>query len=206
MVSDRRRFGDRGEDALVERVAAAAHAGIDLVQIRERDLDARDLCRLVTRCVRAAHGTHTRVLVNDRVDVALAAGAHGVHLRGDSVPAARVREIVPRGFLVGRSVHDAQEAAAIATDGGVDYLLFGTVFATTSKPGVRAAGVEGLTDAAAASAVPVLAIGGITPQSVRRLGRSGAAGIAAIGLFADVTPDKLPDIVAQVSRAFQDTN
>jgi thiamine-phosphate pyrophosphorylase len=204
MVSDRRRFGDRAEDALVERVAAAARAGVDLVQIRERDLDARDLCRLVTRCVEATQGTHTRVLVNDRLDVAMAAGAHGVHLRADSVPASRVREIVSPGFLVGRSVHDARQAAAIATAGGVDYLLFGTVFVTSSKPGVPAAGVEELTRAAAASAVPVLAIGGVTLESVHRLGRSGAAGIAAIGLFAEAAPDKLPDIVAQVSRTFQD--
>ena len=206
MVSDRRRSGERGEDALVERVAAAARAGIDLVQIRERDLEARDLCRLVTRCVAATRGTHARVLVNDRVDVAIAAGAHGVHLRADSVPAARVRAIAPRAFLVGRSVHDAREAAVIADEGEVDYLLFGTVFTTPSKPGVSVAGIEGLTRAVAATPVPVLAIGGITCESVRGLGRSGASGVAAIGVFAEAAIEKLPEIVAQLSRAFQDVD
>lgn len=206
MVSDRRRFGDRGEDALVLRIAAAARAGVDLVQVRERDLEARDLCRLVARCVEATRGTRTRILVNDRVDVALATGAHGVHLRADSVPASRVRAIVPRGFVIGRSVHSVDEIAQASWDDGADYLLFGTVFATTSKPGAVPAGREGLTSAAASTTVPVLAIGGISADSVRQLGRTGAAGFAAIGLFAEPAIDKLPDIVVQTSRAFVDTD
>src|SRR5688572_7868800 len=87
MITDRSRLGAGWEDALVARVAAAARDGVDLVQVRERDLDARVLTRVVERCVAAVARTRTRVLVNDRVDVALAAGAHGVHLRGDSMPA-----------------------------------------------------------------------------------------------------------------------
>src|SRR5688572_21057384 len=103
MITDRRRFAG-AEDALVQRVAAAAAAGVNLVQVRERDLDARDLTRLVARCVSAVQGTRARILVNDRLDVALAAGAHGVHLRGDSLPASRARALAPIGVLIGRSV------------------------------------------------------------------------------------------------------
>src|SRR5262245_39608437 len=126
MISDRRRFGDRGEDALVLAVAAAARAGVGLVQVRGRALDGRALVRLVSRCVEAARGTRTRVLVNDRIDVALAAGASGVHLRGDSVPAPRVRAITPPAFVIGRSVHSVDESRRVADEGGLDYLMFGT--------------------------------------------------------------------------------
>src|SRR5262245_51608775 len=104
MVTDVGRLeGDR-QAQLTERVTAAASAGVHLVQVRERDLDARPLTRLVARLVEAVRGTRARVLVNDRIDVALAAGAHGVHLRGDSVPAPRARQLAPPPFIIGRSV------------------------------------------------------------------------------------------------------
>jgi thiamine-phosphate pyrophosphorylase len=183
MITDRSRFAG-AEEALLTRVAAAVREGVDLVQVRERDLDARSLTRLVERCVAAAAGTRTRVLVNDRVDVALAAAAHGVHLRGDSMPAARVRAMAPRAFLVGRSVHSRDEAVRAEAEGGLDYLLFGTVFETVSKPGIAAAGVTALADAAKATRLPVLAVGGITAARVAAVVEAGAAGFAAIGLFA----------------------
>ena len=96
LVTDRRRLstGEDAADRLVDLVAAAARAGIDLIQIRERDLDARRLVALVKRCVAAARGTSTKVLVNDRADVADAAGAHGVHLRGDSIAATAIRSLL----------------------------------------------------------------------------------------------------------------
>src|SRR5262245_20272498 len=133
MITDRHRFA--GDEDLVQRVAAAAQAGVDLVQVRERDMEARDLSRLVERCVAAVRGTRTRILVNDRLDVACAAGAHGVHLRGDSMPASRARALAPIGFLIGRSVHSVAEAVTACEGGGLDYLLFGAVFNTASKPG-----------------------------------------------------------------------
>jgi len=203
MISDRRRFGDRGEDELVRAVGAAAIAGIDLIQVRERDLDGRALTQLVARCVEAVRHTRARVLVNDRVDVALAAGAHGVHLRGDSMPAPRVRALVPHGFIVGRSVHGVEEAVRVSDDGGLDYLLYGTVFSTPSKPGHAPAGADAVTAVSASTPLPVLAIGGVTLDTVGRLAETGAAGFAAIGLFAEAAPDKLPDIMAQAARAFQ---
>lgn len=183
MITDRRRLAG-GADGLVRRVAAAASAGVHLVQVRERDMDARDLTRLVERCLTAVQGTRARILVNDRLDVALAAGAHGVHLRGDSLPASRARAIAPIGFLIGRSVHSRAEAVAAHADGGVDYLLFGTVFPTDSKPGQTPAGVKSLEQAVEATPVPVLAVGGISHETVRQLAGTGCAGFAAIGWFA----------------------
>lgn len=204
MISDRRRFGDHAADRLVDAVAAAARAGLDLIQIRERDLDARSLIDLVRRCVDAARGTRARILVNDRTDVAIAAGAHGVHLRADSMPACRVRAIAPAGFLIGRSVHDRDETVRASDGGGLDYVMFGTVFATRSKPDVSPAGTGMLAQVAAATPLPVIAIGGITEASTRGLQRTGAAGIAAIGLFADCDPAALPAMIVRVSNAFQD--
>lgn len=197
MITDRRR-----QDALVARVAAAARAGVHLVQVRERDLEAGELVRLVERCVDAVRHTRARVLVNDRVDVALAARAHGVHLRGDSVPAARVRALAGPHFLIGRSVHTVSETAAADEQGALDYLLFGTVFETGSKPGVRPCGPAVLAEAVAATRLPVLAVGGITPETLPAIRQAGAAGFAAIGLFADAAPDRLQVVVQQACGAF----
>jgi thiamine-phosphate pyrophosphorylase len=200
MISDRHRLADPCEESLVTLVGAAARAGVHLVQIRERDLDGRALVGLVARCVRAVRGTRARVLVNDRVDVAMAAGADGVHLRGDSMPADRVRAIAPRMFLVGRSVHSADEAARITAGGGLDYLIFGPVFATTSKPGAVPAGVGALADVVAATALPVIAIGGITEATAGEVEAAGAAGVAAIGLFSDGAISELPHAIARIMR------
>src|SRR5690242_20654613 len=130
LVTDRRRRPP------VEQAREAAEAGVDIIQVRERDLEARELCALVEAVVGATHGSSTRVVVNDRLDVALSAGAGGVHLRGDSIPAARVRALAPAGFLVGASVRTAGEAVDAAR--WCDYLAAGTVFPTNSKPGMTA--------------------------------------------------------------------
>jgi len=183
MITDRRRFP--AEDALVQRVAAVAAAGVTLVQVREQDMEARDLSRLVARCVTAVRNTRTRILVNDRLDVALTSGAHGVHLRGDSMPASRARALAPIGFLIGRSVHTVAEAVTAHADGGLDYLLFGAVFATASKPGQPPAGVQALAEVVGATPLPVLAVGGISSDTAPQLAGTGCAGFAAIGWFAD---------------------
>jgi len=183
LITDRARVG--GADGVVARVSWAARAGVHLVQVRERDLDGGPLTALVRRCVEAVRGSGVRVLVNDRLDVALAAGAHGVHLRADSMPARSVRTACPPGFLIGRSVHATDEAIAAAAAGGLDYLLFGTVFTTASKPGRAASGASALADAVAATSIPVLAVGGMTADKVGDVAAAGAAGFAAIGMFAD---------------------
>jgi thiamine-phosphate diphosphorylase len=186
LITDRRQLAISTEDGVVAQVAAASKTGVHLVQIRERDLDGRALLQLVRACVAAVRTTSTRVIVNERVDVALAAGAHGVHLRGDSMPAARVRTMVPPSFLIGRSVHDADEAARVAEDGGLDYLVFGPVFDTSSKPGCPAAGVEALRAVVSRTVLPVLAVGGVTHDRVATVTAAGAAGFGAISLFADL--------------------
>jgi thiamine-phosphate diphosphorylase len=170
---------------VVARVRAAARAGVHLVQVRERDMDGRRLAELVRACLAAVRGAPARVLVNDRLDVALATGAHGVHLRAGSMPAGRVRRLAPRGFLIGRSVHNPDEANAASREGSVDYVIFGTVWPTSSKPGRAAAGIGALAAAVAASSLPVLAVGGVTEARAEDVARAGAAGIAAIGLFGD---------------------
>lgn len=189
-ITDRRRFGSRWETTLVERVAAAAREGVHLVQVRERDLDGGPLLRLVADCVAAVRGTRTRILVNDRLDVALAAGAHGVHLRGDSFGARRARLVAPPPFLIGRSVHSVHEARTVAGEGGLDYLIFGTVFASASKPGQPPAGLAELATVARATPLPVLAVGGVTAARMGEVMASGACGVAAISMFD--TPGRVP--------------
>ena len=206
LVTDRRRLeaGLDGErpagQRLVDVARQAVAAGADLIQIRERDLDTADLAALVEAIVAIARGSRTRVVVNDRLDVALACGADGVHLRADSIPPARARSIAPPGFLVGRSVHDREEAAAHAA--AVDYLIAGTVFPTASKPSTdRLLGVSGLTEIVRAVPVPVLAIGGVTIERVPEIAATGAAGIAGIGLFMPGTMS-MADVIDAVRARF----
>jgi len=191
---------DRRIRSLVEQCSDAVRAGVDMIQVRERDVDGGPLALLVAELVRLTRGTATRVVVNDRLDVALACGADGVHLRNDSVPPESARSIAPPGFLIGRSVHDEQEAATAAAS--VDYLIAGTVFPTSSKPGLTEwLGLEGLARICDAVAVPVLAIGGITADRLPGVAAAGAAGIAAIGLFADANRP-LTDVVADLRAAW----
>jgi thiamine-phosphate pyrophosphorylase len=166
----------------VQQAGYAIRARIDMLQVRERDLEACVLVALVKEIVSLARGTKTKIVVSDRVDVALAGGADGVNLRGDSVSAGVVRRIVPPGFLIGRSVHSVEEAAAAESD--VDYLIAGTVWGTESKGPTRALlGVSGLAAITKAVTVPVLAIGGVTLERLHELRACGTAGAASIGLF-----------------------
>ena len=202
MVTAEQPSTPESDRALVDRIGAAARAGVHLVQIRQRNWEGGVLAQLVTAAVLAVRGTRARVLVNDRLDVALAAGAHGVHLRGDSISAPRVRRVTPPGFIVGRSVHSPEEAEEAARGGGLDYLIFGTVFSTSSKPDARCAGVGPLRAGCARVTLPVLAIGGVVPERLGLIADSGAAGFAAIGLFADTALDALPSLIARASDAF----
>lgn len=166
----------------------AARAGVDLVQIREPALDDRALVTLVREAIEAAAGTAARVVVNDRLDVALAAGAAGVHLKSDSMAASDVRRLAPPSFIVGRSVHGVPEAVEAQVRGGCDYLMFGTVFESASKPADhRLAGLDGLERVCRAVSLPVLAIGGVTVGNAGLAVAAGAAGVAAIGLFTHST-------------------
>jgi thiamine-phosphate diphosphorylase len=195
---------------LIEQARHAVEAGVDYLQVRERDLEAAELGKVVEEIVAIAAGSPTRVVVNDRLDVALACGAAGVHLRGDSVPASAVRRMVPAGFVVGASVHTIAEALNAAPD--VDYLVAGTVWPTASKPTASPEtllGLDGLARIAAGVAVPVLAIGGVTLDRLATIARTGAAGVAAIALFISESPHHdgclappLRDLVRAARAAF----
>ncbi len=160
-------------------LAEAIDAGIDVIQLRERALSAATLCDLARGVVADTRGTSTRVLVNDRADVAVIAGADGVHVRDDGWPAARVRVLATTSWVVGRSVHDA----SLRDVAGVDYLLVGAVFASGTKP-VR--GLEVVRAVVARSGRPVVAVGGITVETAAACMAAGAAGLAAISLFLPI--------------------
>jgi thiamine-phosphate pyrophosphorylase len=154
----------------------AIRSGVDMIQVREKDLPARELLSLVCRIRDIAKGTPTRVLVNDRLDVALAAGIDGVHLPGNGIPVERARNLVQ---MVGVSVHSVEEALA-AQSAKADFLVFGPVFET---PGKQPAGLAALRQVVQAVSVPVLGIGGITEENASKVLEVGAAGIAAIRMF-----------------------
>jgi len=200
LVTDRRRLGaalglEAGAwtDALRAQVFAAGSAGVDLVQVREPDMEAGPLVALVKTLVADLRHTPTRILVNDRLDVALAAGAAGVHLKEQSFPVESVRRAIAPGFWVGRSVHDPATAALA---GIADYLIAGTVLSTVSKPSAAFLGWDGLSAVVrAAAGRPVLAIGGISLPSIPLVSVSGAAGVAAIGAFIPGAGERLAEFV-----------
>ena len=168
---------------LLPRIQEAIHAGVDLVQIREKHLATRELLELAKAAVDAALGTATRIVVNDRLDVALAAGAAGVHLGRQSLPARVVRQQVSKDFLVGVSCHSLQEARHAAS-AGADYVVLGPIFATPSKLAYGPPlGLQKLREVTAQVKIPVLALGGITLERVRSCLAAGAAGIAGISIF-----------------------
>ncbi|MEO8480599.1 MAG: thiamine phosphate synthase [Acidobacteriota bacterium] len=176
----------------------ALEARVDVIQIREPDVDSGMLCKQVEGLVRRASTSGVRIVVNDRADVALASGAHGVHLPARGLPPVRLRSLMPEA-IVGRSMHKDD----LPDETGLDYLLFGTVFASRSKPGLKPAGLEALAEVSARSSIPVLAIGGITPARVGACLDAGATGVAAIGAF--LPPGRSPDAmgVAVAVQAFR---
>ncbi len=186
LITDRHQFTPHPFRQL-EAIAAAAQAGCQLIQIREQDLSARDLCAFVRAALAQAKPHGARVLVNDRLDVALAAGADGVHLRTNSLPTAEVRRAVQRpDFLLGVSTHSLREAQAAET-GGADFIVCGPVFPTPSKAIYGTPlGLDSFTEICRTVKVPVLALGGITMTNFSEPLTRGAAGIAAISLFKDI--------------------
>ena len=171
---------------ILQLIEAAVAAELSLIQIREKQLSARVLYELVVKGAALTRGTRTSLLVNDRVDVALTASADGVHLAGESMSAADVRQLCSGEFLIGSSTHSLAEAKA-ARDGGADFVLFGPVFETESKKGFGPPqGLEKLKEVASQlGTFPVLAIGGVTVENSVECFRAGASGVAAIRLFGD---------------------
>ena len=206
-VTDRKALASPDTATLMSVVRRAIAAGIDWLQIREKDMPARALVALAREAVAAAQGSATRILINGRLDVAVAAGAGGVHLGGDALPLAEVAAwcaknlpqftAAPRDkqnaglkagaadFLLGASCHSLAEAKAAEGD-GAHYIFFGPVYSTPSKMQFGAPqGLVRLQEVCRAVRIPVLAIGGITLDNTHECLRAGAAGIAAIRLFQE---------------------
>ncbi|HMD32462.1 MAG TPA: thiamine phosphate synthase [Candidatus Acidoferrales bacterium] len=205
-VTDGRAFGADEAAAtarILQAIARAADAGVDAVQLREKDLPARALLQLAESAV--ARNPNTKILVNDRLDVALAAGAAGVHLGSESVPVADVAAFraagrAPAGgFLIGRSCHCLEEVLAAERD-AADYVFFGPVFSTPSKARYGPPqGIEALAAVCRGARIPVLAIGGITLENAGECAAAGAAGVAAIRLFQEA--EDLHSIVRRLKQA-----
>jgi thiamine-phosphate pyrophosphorylase len=177
-------------NSLCDSIPRAISAGINWIQIREKDLDTRSLLEVARFAVTAARGTQTRVLVNDRLDIALAANASGIHLGGKSLPLETVvewrRSNVRADFQIGVSCHSLEYACAAET-GGANYIFFGPIFATPSKAAFGAPqGLDRLREVCASVKIPVLAIGGVNFENARECLRAGASGVAAIRLFQNV--------------------
>jgi len=194
LITDRAAAPRPPADVVEECLAA----GLRAVQLREKDLEARDLLALADalREVTRRHGA--RLIVNDRADVALAAAADGVQRTHASLPVSALREITPPGFLVGASVHSETEARQAAAQ-GADFIVFGPVYDTASKRRYGAPqGLAALEAVTHAVDRPVLAVGGLTPGRVPEVLAAGAAGVAVIGaIYAAARP-------AEATKAFLD--
>jgi thiamine-phosphate pyrophosphorylase len=204
-VTDRRAL-PRGEadepgNELRSVIQRAVAAGVDWVQVREKDLPTRRLVELARAAVAMARGSAQRILVNDRLDVALAADAAGVHLGRESLPVAEVVRWcraghAPAGFLVGASCHSLPEAVDAERD-AADYIFFGPVFATPSKAVYGPPqGLDRLAEVCQSVRIPVFAIGGVALENAGACLAAGAAGLAAIRLFQESTD--LAAVVAQL--------
>jgi len=167
--------------------ASAASSGVSMIQIRAKSLSARALYNLTLEAL-AVCG-QSKLLVNTRADIALAARAHGVHLPANSLSPISIRRIAPPGFLIGVSCHTLAELTAAAHE-SADFAVFGPIFPTQSKPGAPSMGLEALREACSLVSLPIYALGGITESNAPLCIEAGATGVAGISLFT--TPRQPP--------------
>ena len=168
---------------LLDCIEANAHRGVDCIQLREKDLPSRDLLELARRAVARVAPYRCRILVNGRLDIALAAEAHGAHLPSDAPAPSSLRDVTPAGFLIAVSTHTVAEVRRAERE-GADFVVFGPVFPTRSKPGLTEfPGTEGLREACQGAGIPVVALGGVTPERAGLCLDAGAAAVAGISMF-----------------------
>ena len=165
-------------DELPQRVAEAVEGGVNLVQLRAKEMPGGQLLSLASEVKKSIAGRAT-LLVNERVDVAAVAAADGVQLGEAGLPVAATRKLLPPGALVGRSVHSLAGAEKAASD-GADFLVVGTMFATRSHPGEEPAGPDLMRDVSGGCDLPLIGIGGITPENVESVIDAGSSGVAVI--------------------------
>jgi len=163
----------------IDVAARAARDGVEMIQIRAKQLSARALAELVRGAVASAR--QSRILINTRTDVALACGAHGVHLPAGSITPDIIRRIAPARFLIGVSCHKIDELRAAERE-GADFAVYGPVFPSPTKA-TAPIGIAAFREAAASVRLPVYALGGVTAENARECIAAGAAGIAGISLF-----------------------
>ena len=175
-ITDSRAAG--GVSRLIGFIERALGQGVDYIQIREKDMPARDLLAL-TRSALALPNPHgAKFLVNSRLDIALAAGAHGVHLPANSLAPRDLRAITPPGFLIAVSTHSLEELRAAEAEAAA-FAVFGPVFKAKPAP----AGIGALRDAVRSVSIPVLALGGVDETNAAECVEAGAVGIAGISMF-----------------------
>ena len=199
-ITDRSQF--RGDErarrrAILGKIAEAARAGVDYIQLREKDLSTRELEMLAREAVAMVreNSSLTRLLINSRTDVALAARADGVHLRADDVGPREARQAAHRPlstdhFLVAASCHSNEEVIRADSE-GADFAVFGPIFGKNNAPGRQPTGLAALHEACRAK-IPVLALGGVTMENAASCLEAGAAGVAGIRLFQE---NKIEDVV-----------
>lgn len=178
VVTDRRLAAPRTVRDIVQ---AALAGGARTIQLRDKHASARELHAYATALAPIVHASGGILIVNDRLDVALATGGDGVHLGPDDMPVASARRVAPAGFIIGASTDDPGRARELERE-GASYIGCGAVFGTTSKDvGGEQIGVERVAEVARAVSIPVVAIGGITADNAAQLAGSGAAGVAVVG-------------------------
>ena len=168
---------------LLDIIQVAVEENVSMIQVREKRLCGRLLCELVSGASEITRGSATKLLVNDRADIALACGADGVHLTAASLPAKSIRRVFPSGFIIGVSTHTVEEVVSAAQD-GVDLAVFGPVFSTPGKG--EPTGLELLSAACAAGGrLPVIGLGGVDETNFLAVIDAGASGFAAIRAMND---------------------
>lgn len=167
-----------GSVSLVSRVAEAVEGGVDMVQLREKDLSGGQLLKLAQSLKDAIQG-RALLIINERIDITQMTGASGIQLGEDGVPVQAARRLLEKGYLIGRSVHTAA-GAGLAQTQGADFVVAGTMYATRSHPGSAPAGPGLVEQMAEKCRLPIIGIGGITPDNLGAVIQAGASGVAVI--------------------------